>query len=64
MDTGSQVSFYKVILEERANSLLMSEETMSYYQHNLGIVPEDGIKYALAYLLKLLNTLFKYQTSA
>lgn len=35
VDTGSQVSFYKIILEERANSLLMSEETMNFYQYNL-----------------------------
>lgn len=60
VDAGAQVSFYKVILEERANSLLMSEETMSFYQYNLGILPEEGIKFALVYLLKILNVLLKY----
>lgn len=63
VNTGAQVSYYKVILEERANSLLMSEDTMSFYQYNLGILPEEGIKFALAYLLKILNILLKYQTS-
>lgn len=62
VDAGSQVSFFKVILEEKANSLLMDEETMNFYQYNLGIYPQEGIKFALAYLLKLLKILLKYST--
>ena len=60
VDTGSQVSFFKIILEEKANSLTMSEETMNFYQYNLGIFPEEGIKFALAYLLQIIKILLKY----
>ena len=38
----------------------MIEETMNFYQYNLGIYPEEGIKFALAYLLKILKILLKY----
>ena len=40
----------------------MNEETMNFYQYNLGIFPEEGIKFALAYLLKLLKILLKYSS--
>ena len=40
----------------------MIEETMNFYQYNLGIYPEEGIKFALAYLLKILKILLKYSS--
>ena len=59
-EISSQVTYYKVILEERSNALLMSEETMNFYNQNLQIIPETGIKYAMAYLMKMLSILLKY----
>mmetsp|Transcript_8002 Transcript_8002/g.7498 ORF Transcript_8002/g.7498 Transcript_8002/m.7498 type:complete len:142 (+) Transcript_8002:680-1105(+) len=42
-------AIYKNIVIERANSLLMDEETMNYYQCNLNIQPY-GIGFAHSYL--------------
>ena len=57
---GSQVSVYKVVLEARSNALLMSEDTMNFYQYNLDIKPSDTSHYAVSYLMKILNILLKW----
>lgn len=57
---GSQVSVYKVILEARSNALLMSEDTMNFYQYNLDIKPTDTSHFAVSYLMKILNILLKW----
>lgn len=33
---------------------------MNFYNQNLQIIPENGIKYAMAYLMKMLSILLKY----
>jgi len=60
IEIGSQVSFFKVILEDRANALLVSEDTMNFCQYNLQILPANGVRYAVSYLMKILNILLKY----
>ena len=57
---GSQASFFTVILESRANALLMSEETMNFYQYNRKIKPGKVSHFAISYMLCILNTLLKY----
>jgi hypothetical protein len=54
------VSVYRVILESRANALLMSEDTMNFYQYNLDIKPYETSHIAMAYLMKILNILLKW----
>ena len=47
---------FRIMLEERCNALLMSEETMNYYQYNYQnppIIPK-GINLAISYLMKIL----------
>jgi len=47
------------MLEHRANALLFDEDTSTFYQNNLGIYPKDGIKFALSYVMTILNVLLK-----
>ena len=58
IEIASQTQFFKNIIEERSNALLMDESTMKFYQNNLDICP-DGIKYSVSYLMQLLNTLLR-----
>ena len=51
---------FKPILEERANALLFSEDTVNFYQYNVSVKPSDGINFALAYLLRILTILLNY----
>lgn len=39
----------------------MDEDTTTFYNHNLGITPRDGMTFAFNYLLKILDILFKYK---
>jgi hypothetical protein len=57
---GSQVTVYKVVLEARSNALLMSEDTMNFYQYNLEVKPNDTSHLAMSYLMKILNILLKW----
>lgn len=50
---------YKEILEERASALLMDEDTMNFYQHELKIFPRKNVLYAVSYIMKLLGILLK-----
>ncbi len=52
-------NMYKNIVEERANALLMDEETINFYHYNLNTQP-SGIGYAVSYLMKILAILSKY----
>ena len=48
-------------MQEKANALLMSEETMTFYMYNLKIKPDDEIiRFAISYLMKILNILLKF----
>jgi len=47
------------MLENRANALLFDEETMTFYINNLNIFPKEGMKYALSYVMTILNVLLK-----
>lgn len=60
MDIGSQALIYKNILKEKANALLFNEETLNYYQYSLQVFPQDFVKYAISYLMKLMSMLLKY----
>jgi hypothetical protein len=57
---GAQTSYFNVMLEARANALLMSEETMNFYQYNRKIRPGKVSHFAISYMLCLLNILLKY----
>jgi len=50
--------FYKNIITEKSNSLLMDEDTMNFYHYNLNIAP-TGIEYAVHYMTSILNILGK-----
>ena len=53
---------FRIMLEERCNALLMSEETMNYYQYNYQnppIIPK-GINLAISYLMKILQELLNF----
>mmetsp|Transcript_24004 Transcript_24004/g.36882 ORF Transcript_24004/g.36882 Transcript_24004/m.36882 type:complete len:350 (+) Transcript_24004:398-1447(+) len=63
IEVGSQVSYFKVILEDRANALLMSEDTMNFYQYNLQIMPSGALRYVVSYLMRILNILLKYNST-
>ena len=63
IEIGSQTTFFRKILEERAEALLFSEETMNFYQYNLNIVPSKHIANAVVYLMKLMNTLLQSESS-
>jgi len=52
-------SIFRNIIEEKANALLMDEETVNFYHYNLNIQPL-GIKYAVNYLRSILSILSKY----
>ena len=52
---GSQISYFNVLLEARANALLMSEETMNFYQYNRKIKPSEVSHFAISYMLCILN---------
>lgn len=56
------MSIFKKILEKRANALLFSEETISFYQYNIQVMPQEMNKYAVAYLMRLLTILLNYNT--
>lgn len=52
--------YFTVMLQARANALLMSEETMNFYQYNRKIKPTEVSHFAISYMLTLLNILLKY----
>ena len=56
---GGQRDFFKNILQERADGLLFSEETMNFYQYNLRIKPKQ-LKLGISYLMKVMNILLNY----
>lgn len=56
IDIGSQTTYFKIILEKRANALLFSEETCNFYQYNIGVTP-DCLVNAFQYLMCLINLL-------
>ena len=39
---------------------MFNEEAINYYQYNLNIYPEGFMKYALSYLMTIMNILLKY----
>lgn len=53
---------YKNIIDEKANALLMDEETMNFNHFNLNVLPDPGILYAFNYLESLLSILGKYNS--
>ncbi len=53
-------ALYKNIIDEKANALLMDEETIDFNHYNMNIVPSQGIVYAVNYLEALLSVLGKY----
>ena len=57
---GSQTTIFRVILENRANALLFSEDTLNFYQYNLQVFPTDFLKYAISYLMRIMSTLLNY----
>ena len=59
IEHGQQVANFKVIMEARAETLLMDEDSIKFNQHIQGIFPSDGIKYALSYIMKLISILLK-----
>lgn len=59
LQVGSTVSFFKIVLEDRANALLTSEDTINFYHYNLQIVPVST-KFVVSYLMRILNILLKY----
>jgi hypothetical protein len=59
-EIGSQIGFFSKIVEKRANALLFNEETMNFYQYNLQVYPSEFMKYALSYLMHIMNILLKY----
>lgn len=52
--------YFDVMLQATADALLMSEETMNFYQYNRKIRPEEVSHFAISYMLTLLNVLLKY----
>jgi len=60
IEIGSQIGFFNKIIEKRANALLFNEETMNFYQYNLLVFPSDFMKYAMSYLMHIMNVLLKY----
>lgn len=50
-DTGSNSCIYEQIIKDRARSLLMDEDTMTFYTYNLNITPNNGISLAFNYML-------------
>ncbi|TNV85265.1 hypothetical protein FGO68_gene15236 [Halteria grandinella] len=53
-------SLYKNIIDEKANALLMDEDSIDFNHYNLNVMPMPGIKFAVNYLESLLGTLGKY----
>lgn len=53
-------AMYKNIIDEKANALLMDDQTVDFYHYNLNILPSPGIIYASLYLECILNILGKY----
>ncbi len=51
--------YYKNIIEEKSNALLMDEDTMNFYHYNLNIQPQ-GIVYAVNYIRSILTILSRY----
>ena len=45
------MSYFRKIADDRANSLLLSEDTFAFYQYNLSIIPSELIANALIYIL-------------
>jgi len=59
-DVGVHSKIFDNIIKTRVNALLFSEETINFFQYNLKIFPTDLIKYAIAYLMKILSIVLKY----
>ena len=52
---------YKNIIEEKANALLMDEETVDFNHYNLNIMPNTAIVMAVNYIECILNIFGKYK---
>jgi len=59
-DIGAQITIFKDIIQKRANALLFSEDTLSFYQYNLQIFPQQFLIYAVSYLMRIMSTLLNY----
>ena len=59
-ETGAQTTIFKIILEKRANALLLSEDTLNFYQYNLHVFPTAFLKFAVSYLMRLMSTVLNY----
>lgn len=60
VEAGAQTTIFKIILEKRANALLLSEDTLNFYQYNLQVFPTSFLKYAVSYLMRLMSTVLNY----
>lgn len=59
-DTSAKVPIFTIILEKRANALLLTEDSLNFFQYNLKIFPTMFLKYAVSYLMRLMSTVLNY----
>jgi hypothetical protein len=51
------MNIYKNVIEEKANTLLFTEDSMNFYQYNLKIWPVMLLNLAAIYIMQLVNKL-------